>query len=106
MSILVPGQAHPDLSETLERTFLESFSDDGSQVIAIRRSLCGGGQIIGGCDEHGCSDVWSYPFLTTAVLEFLVWTGDAGTEPEGWIRHQPSNRRRPDGDATREHVAP
>lgn len=51
----------------------------------------------------GCrDDVFTYTHAALAQAALEEWDG-AG-EPDGWIRHQPSNRRRPDGDASREFV--
>lgn len=42
---------------------------------------------------------------TRAALRALhCWDGSG--DPEGWYRHKPSNRRRPDGDPSREEVRP
>lgn len=50
---------------------------------------------------------WDYPSQQQAVYALLQWVGTSGMdEPVGWERHRPSNRRRPGGDPTREHVAP
>jgi hypothetical protein len=41
-----------------------------------------------------------------AVLAFVQWEGQEGTEPEGWMRHVQSGRRRPGGDPTQEYINP
>lgn len=108
MSIIIPGRdlfALRDLLFEREHYICVAVAEDGSQLFAVRRTLTGC-DIVAGCDEFGCSEIWSYEFFTTAILAFVEWSGNAGTEPEGWIRHMPSGRRRPAGDPTKEHVAP
>lgn len=56
-------------------------------------------------DRLGIYDeVYTYETIVGAVGMLELWPGHAGTEPEGWIRHQPSNRRREEGDPAREEV--
>lgn len=42
-------------------------------------------------DRVGWSEKWTYPSAVEAMIAFAAWDGTG--EPEGWIRHQPSNRR-------------
>ena len=37
-----------------------------------------------------------------AVVALALWDGTG--EPEGWMRHPTSGRRRPDGDKTKEYI--
>jgi hypothetical protein len=63
-------------------------------------------QIITG-DELEVWHRYSYnDLIVMAGAWFDWWAADFAGEPARWIRHQPSNRRRPDGDATREYVRP
>lgn len=48
-------------------------------------------------------DAWEYPTITAALEAFAMWDG-ADDPPDGWDRHPKSGRRRPEGDAAREHV--
>ena len=80
-------------------------SDDRRRIIALRHNITGA-EIIAGCDDFGCNDVYSYETTTHAAMAWIEWSGDVGTEPGRWIRHMPSARRRPDGDATKEYVSP
>ena len=42
-------------------------------------------------------DIYDYLDATTALPAFLCWFArDGEGEPEGWIRHKPSGRRRRD----------
>ena len=49
---------------------------------------------------------YSYTDLVEALVGFATWAAGDDDEPAGWIRSQPDNRRRPDGDAAREYVRP
>jgi len=58
-------------------------------------------------DNDGISDIYSYPTLRDARLAWLGWDfKNFAGEPEGWVRHQPSNRRRTNGDPATEEVRP
>lgn len=80
-------------------------SDDRSRIIALRESLTGC-EIIAGCDEFGCNEVYSYDSMLAGAFAFTHWSGDRDSEPEKWVRHMPSCRRRPGGDPELEHVSP
>lgn len=73
----------------------------------VELSLMGQAQICIG-DEFTCEDRYTYPNPGSAIKEFLiwVWVNHCKEEPEGWHRHQPSNRRRKDGDPTQEYIRP
>lgn len=95
------------LAERLKAS--ESFaavrvSDDGSQLIAVRQMIFTWA-IFSGLEELGYEDRWCYETGTDAALAWVAWSGDAGTEPEGWIRHPRTERRRPHGDASQEYLA-
>jgi hypothetical protein len=56
-------------------------------------------------DRMGVYDeVYTYETVAAALAALGRWDGEQGTEPDGWIRHQPSNRRREFGDPEREEV--
>jgi len=48
---------------------------------------------------------WEFPDPTRAVAAMLAFDG-RGDPADGWTRHLPSHRRRPDGDPSREEVRP
>jgi hypothetical protein len=81
-------------------------------VTFLVRSI-GAGQIVVGAEASamaGVSDRYSYPTLAGACVAFGMWEMDGWRgEPYGWVRHQPSNRRRTynvAGDLVDEWVAP
>jgi len=78
-------------------------SDDRRRIIALRDSIFGA-QIIAGCDDFGCNDVYSFDSMTTAAMAWIDWSGDVGTEPGRWIQHMPSARRRENKDPSKEEV--
>lgn len=51
-------------------------------------------------DEH-----WCFTTLEVAKAQFHAWNPLETREPEGWIRHPLSGRRRTDGDPSQEYVA-
>lgn len=55
-------------------------------------------------DEYGWYEAYEYDDPGKAAASFEAWEGNG--EPDGWIRAVPSMRRRPDGDPSKEHVAP
>jgi hypothetical protein len=65
-------------------------------------------------DDLSVGRGWCYaqrdqPFfehLLRVIAAAITWDGAEDTEPEGWIKEVGTGRRRPDGDASREYVAP
>lgn len=59
---------------------------------------------IGDLGSFEFEDVWCYQAdqSDAAWTAALGWDGEA--EPEGWYRHPKTGRRRPEGDAAKEHV--
>lgn len=56
-------------------------------------------------DMGFCDESYDYPSMEAAWAAVLDWNGE-GEPPDGWTRHRPSNRRRPNGDPAREFVRP
>jgi hypothetical protein len=55
----------------------------------------------------GLSDLYSYGDAATAIAAWAIWLVDGFEgEPILWIRHRPSNRRRPNGMPSSEEVRP
>lgn len=55
-------------------------------------------------DKFGYDDMWCYNTLGEAIAAGHNWDGTG--EPVGWHRHPPTGRRRPNGDAAKEYIAP
>jgi hypothetical protein len=73
----------------------------------VEITLMGQAQICIG-DPFTCEHRYTYPDPETAMREFVKWVteDEMQEEPEGWHRHQPSNRRRPNGDPNHEYIRP
>lgn len=54
--------------------------------------------------EIGYEDRWCFTSETGAEAALEAWSGEKGTEPEGWIRNPKTGRRRPLGDKAGEYV--
>ena len=77
----------------------------GDTLFAVEQLLLGQGRIVMGKDQSGrFDDEWMYATLADAVIEFQKWDKVKDDEPEGWTRHKPSMRRRPDGNKSLEEV--
>lgn len=61
--------------------------------------------ILANLTECGYGDRWCYETEEKARAALDEWARRGGDgEPNGWHRHPTTGRRRPNGDATREHV--
>lgn len=49
-------------------------------------------------------EMFTYDDRALGAAAFMAW--DGVDEPIGWVRHQPSDRRRTNGDPRTEYVAP
>lgn len=61
---------------------------------------------IGARGSLAYDDVYWYDDPEEAVAAAMMMVLYPNEEPTGWSRHPTTGRRRPDGDETREHVAP
>lgn len=59
---------------------------------------------IGKPGDGGYEEAYTFQDTEIAMVHFRYWNMD--DEPSGWIRHIPSNRRRPNGDPKQEYIAP
>ena len=91
------------MSEDYYKGFVD-YEVIGETLFAVIRSIFGGGIVMGKDQSGGYDHIWSYPILAEAILAFMEWDKANDSEPKGWIRHLPSNRRRPDGDEEKEYV--
>lgn len=74
-------------------------------AVYLRDLLFGALQVgIGRVGDNAYLEVWDYTSDLTeqAWRAALGWDGQG--EPEGWYRHARSGRRRPGGDASKEHI--
>lgn len=63
--------------------------------------------IVSGLNEWGYEDRWCYHTYSDAYRALMEWRDDPeAPEPDGWHRHPPTGRRRPDGDSEKEYINP
>lgn len=80
------------------------FLADG-RACGLMRLIFGGRLCVGDPDDaFGYSEAYDYETHREAHAAFCEWDSNAFSEPTGWVRHTPSYRRRPAGDATKEYV--
>ena len=92
------------MSEDYYRAYIV-YAVIGDTLFAVDPLVLGQGKIIMGKDQSGGYDhVWHYDKLSEAVLAFAMWDKKTDSEPEGWTRHLPSGRHRPDGDKSLEFI--
>lgn len=74
-------------------------------IVALEQCIANAQLVVG--DEASVAERYSYRDFTDAFVAFVRWCA-AGfdDEPDGWLRHQPSNRRRRDGDPAHEEIRP
>lgn len=89
---------------------------DGKQFVAFQMTITGYDIIV--ADAAGVNERYTYPradegdpypelALATVVEAFQTWQAVGySDDPPGWIRHTPSDRRRPAGNPADEYVAP
>ena len=79
--------------------------DDG-RVLYLQPMLAGNLRISLSGDEHDFGFHSNYCFHDSleAWRSAIGWDGQG--DPEGWVRHIETGRRRPDGDAEREYINP
>lgn len=78
----------------------------GDVIYAVQQMLFTSA-ILADLNFCGYEDRWCYGTLQSACFHLGDWLwapGGMAPEPRGWHRHPASGRRRPDGDAAREHV--
>lgn len=63
--------------------------------------------VVGPIGCGGYDNYWCYKNFKSVVTAYSEWEPLKEPEPQGWVRHPPSGRRRfPDGDPATEEVRP
>jgi hypothetical protein len=63
--------------------------------------------VIGDADNSRYYDThYCYTTPGEAIIAAEDWDPAQHKEPDGWFRHADTGRRRPDGDRTKEYIAP
>ena len=90
-------------------TFAVDSIDDKGRFYIIRPTIFSA-EIIN-ADINQTYETWQYKNATEALVYYGLFVedyADSNTptpeEPDGWIRHKPSNRRRTNGDPNTEHL--
>lgn len=76
---------------------------DGRSVW-LQRKIFTHAIVIGPTGASCYSDHWCYETRSLAEAALAAWDPMTTREPEGWIRHPQSGRRRPNGDKSKEYV--
>jgi hypothetical protein len=87
-----------------EGVFGERDLKDGRIAHLVLNTFGGASIKVGPKGRQWYDEFWDYEALNVAIHQLATWNPQAEREPEGWVRHVPSYRRRPDGDKAREHV--
>jgi hypothetical protein len=80
---------------------------NGGGELCVYPLLFGAARLTYGRDpncEIGYDDCWDYSDRVAAISAMQRWDGQG--EPEGWMRHPATGRRRPHGDPSEEYVLP
>ena len=82
------------------------FLEVGERVVWIRAQLTSADICAAPIERlaKGIEEFWSYETFRDAWTALYNWNPETEAEPAGWLRHKPSNRRRADGDASREEI--
>lgn len=77
------------------------------QALWVYRQIYTYKLVIGRIGAAGFDNSWCYTSERKALIAFAAWNPFEQIEPEGWVRHPHSGRRRfPDGDPATEYIAP
>jgi len=85
------------------KIIMKKKTKDG-RIVEIMPLTFGRARIIIGDGHTFVDNGWWYDTPEAAVAALTEWDPDTQVEPEGWMRHPKSGRRRPDGDKSKEYV--
>lgn len=77
---------------------------DGRWLMVVPRMYNAGLIVDRDLDDGMFEEEYSYEALDEAIVALIVWDPATDADPSGWVRHIPSYRRRPGGDAAKEYV--
>jgi len=89
----VEKQAVMEIIEDSGYLFPKTFEDGNVACLMPLLFTCA---IISDIYRCGYGDRWCYHNINQAKAALNAWSGEDGTEPEGWHRHPSSGRRRDD----------
>jgi hypothetical protein len=76
----------------------------GDTWLGVLRMTYGKGRLCSDLNPDGYDDSWCYDTLDSAIAAMNAWDPEKQVEPDGWMRHINTARRRPDGDASKEYI--
>lgn len=77
--------------------------EDGEVWSAAPYSISNG-RLFVDLNQYGYADFYCFCDYEAALKALREFDPKTMKEPQGWHRHYRSSRRRPDGDASREHI--
>ena len=90
-------------ADLLERGFIASRKP-GDTWVGVLRMTYGKGRLCADLNPEGYDDSWCYDSIQGAIDPMHAWNPDTQAEPENWMRHINTARRRPGGDAAEEYI--
>lgn len=89
---------------TREGAVYQRLTSDGREI-CVYPQIFNTKLIIGkpGLDWYDSN--WCYETPGQAIMAAEEWEPEKEADPEGWFRHPPTGRRRPNGDPEKEYVA-
>lgn len=89
--------------ELLDRGFVAAWQA-GDNWVGVLNMSYGKGRLCADLNPEGYDDSWCYNSLEGAIAAMKAWDPETQPEPDGWMRHIHTARRRPGGDASKEYV--
>lgn len=106
MGHLPPG-THLLPSKDAERLGCLTLRTSGEgRWVGVVLKLLGQASVAIGTDRGFWDDMWDYATVPEALAAWIQWDAIQQAEPEAWIRHPATMRRREEGDPAREEVRP
>lgn len=99
-----PWAAAANLDDPARQWYLCKRELDGGRVLYLEPMTTGSLSLCIATDKWSISDRYCYHDHDAAWRAILGWNGKG--DPEGWYRHQPSGRRRPDYTIESEYISP
>lgn len=94
----------PNITVEPEDGVVARFTSAASRWVDLMQPAFNGQIKLGPANSLSYDDVYSFGTFPDALAAYLMLAVSDDEEPLGWIRHQPSDRRRPDGDSAREYI--
>lgn len=86
--------------------FYERVLDSGMRIQVVPMTFGKARLCIGPDQALWYDDGWCYDNPVIAIAQAITWDPEKDKEPDFWMRHIKTGRRRPDGDHSKEYVSP